>query len=76
MGSSLKGRDGFQRHVACLLDGPFVVLLEQDGADEAGDALFVREDADDFSAAFDLAIQALDGLVECSLVRCCGGKVM
>ena len=31
------GRDGFQRHVAGALDGPFVVLLEQDCADEPDD---------------------------------------
>ena len=31
------GRDGFQGHVARALDGPFVVLLKQDGADEAGE---------------------------------------
>jgi hypothetical protein len=28
-------RDGFQRHVARPLHRPFVVLLEQDGADQA-----------------------------------------
>ena len=39
-------RDGFQRHVAGTLDGPFVVLLEQDHFDEADDGIFVREDAD------------------------------
>ncbi len=31
------GRDGFQGHVARLLDRPFVVLLVQEGADQAGD---------------------------------------
>ena len=29
-----QGSDGFQRHVAGALDGPFIVLFEQDGADE------------------------------------------
>jgi hypothetical protein len=30
-------RDGFQRHVAGALDGPFIVLLEQDRADDSDD---------------------------------------
>ena len=37
----LHGRDGFQGHVAGTLDGPFVVLLKPDGADEAGDGRLV-----------------------------------
>jgi hypothetical protein len=28
--------DGFQRHVASSLDGPFIVLLKQNGADQVG----------------------------------------
>ncbi len=36
-------RDGFQAHVAGALDGPFIVLFEQDGANEAGDRLFVGD---------------------------------
>jgi hypothetical protein len=31
------GRDGFLRHVTRTLDRPFVVLFEQDGADETPD---------------------------------------
>jgi hypothetical protein len=54
LGDALKG------HVAGSLDGPFVVLLEQQSADETGDGGFVGEDADDFGAALDLAIEALD----------------
>ena len=30
--------DAFQSHVPAPLDGPFIVLLEQQGADETGDA--------------------------------------
>ena len=41
------------------LDGPFVALLEQDGAYQACDGGFVREDAVDLGAALDLAVQAL-----------------
>ena len=55
-----QGRDGFQGHVAGALDGPFIVLLEQDGADEADDGGLVGEDADDLGAALDLAVEALE----------------
>jgi hypothetical protein len=50
--------DGFQRHVTGALNGPFIVLLEQDGADQAGDSVLIGEDADDVSAALDLAIES------------------
>jgi hypothetical protein len=53
------GRDAFQRDVTGALNGPFAVLLEQDGADEAGDSVLVGEDAYDLSAALDLAIEPL-----------------
>jgi hypothetical protein len=55
-----QGRDGFQAHVAASLNRPFIVLFEQDGADEAGDGVFVGEDADDFGAPFDLTVEPLD----------------
>jgi hypothetical protein len=45
-------------HVA-VLELPFVVLLEEDGADEADDAVLVGEDADDIGAALDLLVQPL-----------------
>jgi hypothetical protein len=54
------GRDGFQCHVTSTLDRPLVVLLEQDGVDEALDDGHVGEDADDLGAPLDLAIEALD----------------
>ena len=41
------------------MDSPLVILFEQDGTDEAGDGSFIGEDADDLSAALDLAIQSL-----------------
>jgi hypothetical protein len=53
-----------------------VVLFEQDGADEANDSGFVGEDADDRGASLDLAVGRSMGLVECSLARCCAGKLM
>ena len=52
--------DRFQRHVAGALDCPFVVLFEEDSADEPDDGLVVGEDADDLGAALDLAVDALD----------------
>ena len=52
-----QGSDGFQRHVTGALNGPFIVLLEQDRADEAGDGGLVGEDADDIGAALDLAVE-------------------
>jgi len=53
-------RDAFQCDVASALDGPFVVLFEQDRADEPGDGGLVGEDADDLGAALDLAVEALE----------------
>ena len=54
--------DGFQLHVASTLNGPLVVLLEEDGADEPDDGIAAGEDADDFHPALDLAVEALDGV--------------
>jgi hypothetical protein len=53
-------RDGFQRHVAGTLDGPFIVLLEQDRADGADDGVLIGEDADHLGAPLDLAVEALN----------------
>jgi len=36
--------DGLQGHIAGALHGPFIVLLEQDGADQTGDGILVGED--------------------------------
>jgi hypothetical protein len=55
-----QGCDGFQGHIAGSLNGPFVVLLERDGAHEADDGLFVGKDADALGAPLDLAVEALD----------------
>ena len=35
--------DGFQRHVAGALDGPLIILFEEQGSDEAHDGLVVGE---------------------------------
>jgi hypothetical protein len=47
------GCDGFQRHVAGALDGPFVILFEQDRADEPDDRILVWKDADHFGTPLD-----------------------
>ena len=39
-----------------MLELIFVVLLKQDGADEADDAVLVGEDADDIGAALEVAL--------------------
>jgi hypothetical protein len=46
-----QGGHGFQRHVSSALDRPFVVLLEEDGADEPDDDVVVGADADDLGPA-------------------------
>ena len=68
------GGHRFQRHVACALDGPFIVLFEQDGADEAGDGGLVREDADDLGAPLDLAVEALQRVGAVQLGTMLGGE--
>jgi len=42
-----------------MLPLPVVILLEEDGADEADDRLLVREDADDVGASLELLVQPL-----------------
>ena len=53
-------RDGFQAHVACALHGPFIILFEQQGADETNDGSLVGEDADNVAATLDLAVEAFE----------------
>jgi hypothetical protein len=52
--------DGFQSHVAGALDGPFIVLFQENRSDQSGDGGLVGEDPDDLGAALDLAVEALD----------------
>ncbi|CCV09213.1 hypothetical protein MESS2_900003 [Mesorhizobium metallidurans STM 2683] len=52
--------DGFQRHLSGALHGAFVVLFEQDRANQADDDVIIWEDADDLGAPLDLAVEALD----------------
>ena len=68
--------DGFQGHVAGALDGPFIVLFQQDGPDEAGDGGLVGEYADHIGATLDLAVQSFDRVGAWILGRCSLGKAM
>ena len=49
-----------QRDVAPALNGPFVILFEEQSADETAYGLIILENADDVGSAFDLADGALD----------------
>ena len=55
-------RDGLQGQVASPLDNPFVPLGEN-GADEVRDGVLFAEDADDFGATLDVAVEALQRVV-------------
>ena len=46
-----------------MADGPFVVLLSQDGANQATHGWSVREDAHDIGATSDLLVETLQGVV-------------
>jgi hypothetical protein len=46
--------------VSAALNRPFVVLFEQQRADQVRNGIFVGEDADDVGAPLDLAVEALD----------------
>lgn len=59
--------DAFQRHVSGPLDGPFVVLFEQNSSDKPLDGGFVGEDADDICPALDLAVDAFERIGRMSL---------
>jgi len=62
--------EGVEAEVAALL-GPLIVLLGEDGSDEADDAVAVREDADDIGAAANLPVQPLGGVVGPDLLPDC-----
>jgi hypothetical protein len=58
--------DSFQGHVLAALNRPFIVLFEQQRADETGYGLLVGEDTDDIRASLDLAVEAFNWIL------CCG----
>ena len=53
-------RDCFQAHVAAPLNRPFIVLFEQQRANEARDRVLVGEDADHIGAPLDLTVEPFD----------------
>jgi hypothetical protein len=55
-----EGCGAFRGDVAGTLDRPFIVLFEQDGADEAGDGGFIGEDANNLGTALDLAVEPFE----------------
>ena len=60
--------DGFQRHVAAALNGPFIVPFEEDGTDEADDRFVVGEDADDVGAASELCSKSVCGFIMAAVI--------
>lgn len=59
VGSIAELSETFQAHVTAA-DGPLVVLLEEEGADQPFDGRFIGEDGDDIRTPFDFAIDPLD----------------
>jgi len=66
--------DGFQCHVAGSLDGSLVILLQEQCAYPPDDGIVVGEDADDFSASLDLAVETLDQMGRMKLCPVLFGK--
>ena len=67
--------DSLDLHVA-VLGLPLVVLLHEDGADEADDGVLVGEDPDDIGSTLDLLVEALQrvGAVKLGAVLGWAGK--
>ena len=65
----------FFGEVAAVGDGPVVVLLEEDGADEADHGGVVGKDAHDVGATLDLLVDPLERFVEAILRQCARGKL-
>jgi len=66
--------DGSQCHVAGPLDGPRVILLQEQCIYLPDDGIKVGEDADDFSASLDLAVETLDRMGRMKLYPVLFGK--
>ncbi|MBB2707525.1 UNVERIFIED_ORG: hypothetical protein GGI57_005657 [Rhizobium aethiopicum] len=67
---------GLKRHIPGALNGPFIILFEQQCADETDDGFVVRKDADDLGASLDFAVETLNWIRRVQLSRCSFGKVM
>lgn len=61
-----QGRGGFQRHVAVALDGPLIVLFEQDRSDEADDRTASRH--------LDIRLLRVGPRFDTRLFRLCSGR--
>jgi hypothetical protein len=70
-----KGAIAFQPHAAARWTA-HSRLFDQEGCDRTRDGFLNWEDADNVGAAFDLAIEPLDRVVLCTLVRWAAGNVM
>ena len=57
--SIVHGRERLEAHVTAL-DGPLVILLQQERADEAGDRRFIRKDANYLRPPLDLTTEAFE----------------
>ena len=66
--------DGFQCHVSSALDGPLVVLFEEDCADQTGYRFLVGEDTDHVGSALDLAVDPFERIGGMQLDSMLGGK--
>ena len=71
-----RGGDGLQRDAAGALDGPRVVLLEQDRAHEAGDGSLFGKMPTTPVRRLVSPLGRSSGFVLCSSARCWTGKVM
>jgi hypothetical protein len=67
-------RDGFQCHVTGALDGPLIVLLEQDAPTSQTMASSLGKIP--MTSVRRLISPLRRSIVECSLVRCSGGNVI
>jgi hypothetical protein len=66
--------DCFQCHVAGALDGPFVVLFDEDRADDALMAASLGKMPTTFVRRLISPLTRSISFVECNFTRCCCGK--
>lgn len=65
--------DCFQCHVAGSLNGPFIVLLQEQGSDQPDDGVVVGEDTNDLCAPLDFAVETLDRI--CNRYKILGANI-
>ncbi len=56
------------------LNGPFIILLQEQGAEEPNDSIVNEKDADDLGASLDLAVETLDRICRMKLCPVLHGK--